>query len=69
MALAVHDLRLLTDARRGGVSCSASRAHWQTGEHLVIDGQVIRVHLVRALVVRALDHTVLRKLFHALKAE
>ena len=67
MGLTVLDLTLghLAGAKgrvRGG-------GHWQTSQNLVVDGQAIWVDLMRALIVGALDRTVLRQLPYALGAE
>ena len=51
---------------QGWIGCGS---HWQTSQHLVIDWQVIRVYLVRALVVGALDYAVLGQFTDALAAE
>ena len=67
MGRAILDLGLGHGRRRQGWIGSGS--HRQTSQHLVIDWQVIRVYLVRALVVGALDYAVLGQFTDALAAE
>ena len=67
MGLAVLDLTLghLASAE-GRVSCCG---HRQAGQDLVVDGQIIRVDLMCALVVGTLDDAVLGQLTDAFTAE
>ena len=64
---AVLDLRLghLTRAQ-SWIGCGG---HGQPGQHLIIHWQVVRGNLMRALVVRALDHAVLGKFANAFATE
>ena len=64
---AVLNLRLghLTCAQRW-IGC---RGHGQSGQHLIIHWQVVRCNLMRALVIRTLDHAVLGKFAYAFAAE
>ena len=43
--------------------------HGQASQHLVVHGQIVRVHRVGTFVVRALNDALLRQLSAALKAE
>ena len=64
---AVLDLRLghLARAeRRIGRGC-----HGQAGKHLVVDGQIVRIYLMSALVIGTLDNSVLGKLTDTFTAE
>ena len=67
MGLAVLDLTLghLAGAEGRVRGCG----HGQASQNLVVDRQAIWADLMRALVVGALDHTVLRQLSYALGAE
>ena len=50
--------------RRVSRSC-----HGQPGQHLVVDGQIVRVDLMCALVIRTLDYSVLGELADTFTAE
>ena len=50
--------------RRIGRGC-----HGQPGQHLVVDGQIVRVDLMCALVIRTLDNSVLGELADTFTAE
>ena len=67
MLAAVHDLRLGNRTLRGGLRILGS--HRQTRQNLVIHWQVVRIDLVIAFVVGALDHAVLGEFPHAVAAE
>jgi len=67
MCLAVLDLTLSHGASAEGRV--GGGGHRQSGQNLVVDGQGVWLALMGALVVGALDHSVLGKLAHALGAE
>lgn len=65
--LAVLNLACLHLARRQCRVCSGG--HREPSEDLVVDWQVVRVDVVRALVIRALDRTVLGEFANTFTAE
>ena len=67
MLLAVHDLGLGWHSLRG--SRGILGRHGQPRQNLVVHRQVVRADLMVALVVRALDHAVLRELAGTLATE
>ena len=58
-----------TAAVSSGGNSVGGGGHRQSGQNLVVDGQAVWLALMGALVVGALDHSVLGKLAHALGAE
>ena len=67
MRLTILDLAFGHLAALEGWICRC--CHWQTGQHLIVDGEVVRSDLVRRLVIWALDHAVLGELADAFRAE